>query len=89
MTVQWTDILVRSTVLGVYVLGEAACASAPPSGETGDGNDSSSSSAQLRAVGEFYQGLWLQVASVLGSLLSNEEDADVTVRGRLASLATA
>lgn len=70
VTVQWTDILVRSTVLGIHVLGEA-CATAPLG-----------SSASLHAVSEFYQGLWLQVASILGSLLAAEEDADLAVRSR-------
>jgi hypothetical protein len=33
-------------------------------------------------VGDFYLTLWLQVASVLGSLLAAEEDADLAVRSR-------
>lgn len=67
MSLQWVDILVRSTLLGVHVLGQSA----------GQGSEQ-----QQAEVGDFYLTLWLQVASVLGSLLAAEEDADLAVRSR-------
>jgi hypothetical protein len=69
MSLQWVDILVRSTLLGVHVLGQSA--------GQGQGNRE-----QQAEVGDFYLTLWLQVASVLGSLLAAEEDADLAVRSR-------
>lgn len=65
MCIQWVDILVRSTLLGIHVLAQSA-------GE-GEGD---------ALVGDFYLTLWLQVVSVLGSLLSAEDDADLAVRSR-------
>jgi hypothetical protein len=36
----------------------------------------------LGGFGDFYLVLWQQVASVLGSLLAAEQDADIAVRSR-------
>lgn len=65
MCIQWVDILVRSTLLGIHVLAQ-----------------SSMSGGEAVVVGDFYLTLWVQVVSVLGSLLSAEDDADLTVRSR-------
>ena len=67
MTLQWVDILVRSTLLGMHVLAQSLRTTGgtlPP------------------AVGDFYLTLWQQVVSVLGSLLAAEEDASLVVRSR-------
>lgn len=69
MTLQWIDILVRSTLLGMHVLAESCRAA---QGE------------QSAAVGTFYLTLWQQVVSALGSLLAAEEDASLAVRSRSA-----
>ena len=66
MCVQWVDILVRSTLLGMHVLAQSR----------------TSGDEAAVVVGDFYLTLWLQVVSVLGSLLAAEDDADLTVRSR-------
>eukprot|EP01032_Pedospumella_encystans_P015971 gene15971-18240_t len=66
MCVQWVDILVRSTLLGMHVLAQSR----------------TSVDEAAVVVGDFYLTLWLQVVSVLGSLLAAEDDADLTVRCR-------
>lgn len=71
MSTQWVDILVSSTLLGIHVV-------------TQSGN--AVSVEKQSAVGEFYLTLWLQVASVLGSLLSAEDDASLVVRSRWVSM---
>lgn len=67
MTLQWIDILVRSSLLGMHVLAKSLQAA------RGD---------QPPAVGEFYLTLWQQVVSVLGSLLAAGEEACLAVRSR-------
>jgi len=69
MTLQWVDILVRSTLLGLHVLVQSLRATQSP---------------QPPAVGDFYMTLWQQVVSALGSLLAAEEDAALVVRSRFA-----
>ena len=66
MTVHWVDVLTRSTVLGMHVLGSFG----------------TSDEATLSAVGEFYGALWRQVVVVLGSILAAERDAHQDVRSR-------
>ncbi len=67
MCIQWVDILVRSTLLGMHVLAQSS---------------SSTGGNEAAVVGDFYLTLWQQVVSVLGSLLSAEDDADLSVRSR-------